>query len=335
MSIIKRHKSTIYGLTDDLSGLVGDIAAEAQARADADGDLSLLDTTNKTSLVNAINEALQTANDGGDAALLKASNLSDLTDVAAARTTLEVYSSVEVDDAITTAQLAMGSNYNTATIVERDALTDLDTADRVFVADDGDGKWAMYKPTTFVDGLATEWVKLSDQDSLENSINAASIKDAYERNDDTNAFTDVDKVKVDHLTVTAPIDLDDAVLKAGLETDLEASAPVDNAPSAAAVKSYASKVAAAGGPIPVLETLTVVGSTITLTHAPRGGVAGVMNFATVRYMDVNGVAYDAPLSAGVADNEFTIATDTVDQWDGFTVQIQYLYLDDSVEMAVP
>lgn len=83
--------------------------------------------------------------------------------------------------------------------------------------------------------------------------------------------------------------------------------------------------AQSGGAAPKLESLVVAGNTITLTNAPKGGINGVMNFATVRYIDANGVAFDAPLIATANPAEFTVSTDTANQWNGFTVQVQYLY----------
>jgi len=327
MAIIMRNKSSIFGLIDDLTTLQGNIDAEALTRATNDGDLALLSTTEKTNLVGAINEVFLAAGSAADGTLLAANNLSDLTDVVVARTNLGVYSTSEVDSAITSAQLALGTNYSVATILERDALTGLDVGDMVFVVDNGDTKWAHYKVGA-VDGLGvvTSWILLSDQDSLENSISAASIKTAYESNVDTNAYTDADKAKVDFVSVTGSVDLDDAVYKAALEQDLAVSAPSTNAPSAAAVVAYADAAASAGGSIPLLETVTVIGSTITLTNAPKEGVSGIMNFGTVRYVDVNGIAYDAPVVATAQPNQFTVSTDTVDQWDGFSVQVQYLYV---------
>jgi hypothetical protein len=329
MAILKRHKSSIAGLVSDLEAINQAIADEATARGTADGDLATLNTQAKSSLVAAINEVVGSVSDTAGAALQKSANLGDLQDAGIARTNLDVLSSTEVADQITAAQLNMGSNFNVANLTERDALADLDTADRVFVIDDGDGKWAMYKPTAFdeVTGLATSWTKLSDQDSLENSINGAAIKASYEGNDDTNAYTDADKAKVGLLSVTQAIDLDDAVLKAGLAQDLAVAAPADNAPSAAAVKTYADEAAKQGGSLPALESLVVaVGGQITLTNAPKGGLAGVMNFGTVRYMSAEGIAYDAPLVATADPKVFTISTDSANQWDGNTVQVQYLYV---------
>lgn len=330
MAFLKRSKQSISGLSQDLDTLQQNINAEAQTRATNDGDLTTLVTVAKNSLTAAINEvsgvaaaATQSAADS----LKAASNLSDLADKVVARTNLEVLSGSEIDAKILEAKLALGSNFNAADIAERDALTGLDLADRVFVVDDGDGKWAMYKALTVDEaGTATSWLKLSDQDSLENSINGPAIKASYESNPDTNAYTDADKAKVDFVSVTKAVDLDDVVVKAGLVQDLAVSAPADNAPSAAAVKASVDAAAAASSVHMKLETLVVAGDSITLTETPKGGVAGVLNFATVRYIDETGTAFDAPV-IGTADAKvFTISADTAGQLDTKSVQIQYMYV---------
>ncbi len=325
--ILQRHKSSIFGLNQDLVDINNAISTEEAARIGKDGDLTLLSTVAKSDLVTAINEVLTTASAAAADSLQIAANLSDVADVAAARTNLSVSSSAEVTAAIEAATLAMGTNYSVATILERDALNPLDVADRVFVADSGAGTWSLYKvaavdPAT---GQGTSWIMVQDQAALEASISAPSIKAAYESNLDTNAYTDIDEGKVALLTVTQAIDLDDAVLSAELVQDLSLSAAIDLAPSVAAVKAYADAAATAGGSIPTLETLTVAGSEITLSAAPKGGVSGVMNFATCRYVDGNGVAFDAPIVATANPLVFGISTDTTDQWHLNQVQIQYLY----------
>jgi len=325
MAILKRHKSSIAGLVDDLTSIRQSVQTEQEARIASDGDLAALVTTNKENLVVAINELAGNVTDSASTALQKASNLSDLTDLDAARAVLDVLTAGEVSEQIDAARLALGSNFTVADLTERDALTGLDENDRVFVRDDGDTRWAMYKPAVVgEDGVVTEWVKLSDQDALENSISAAGIKASYESNEDTNSFTDEAQAKVANLSVTAPVDLDDAVFKASLEQDLAAAAPEANAPSAAAVKAYADRAAIEGGAVPTLESVVVTDGTITLASAPKAGVAGVMNFATVRFISEDGVAYDAPVVATADPRVFTVSTDSANQWDGNTVQVQYL-----------
>ena len=326
MAILMRHKSSIFGLETDLLNLSTSISNEASARQAADGDLALLSTTAKSDLVSAVNELFTTAGEVSNASLQISQNLADLADAAAARTNLGVYSTGEVDTAISQAQLAMGTNFNAPDIASRDAMTGLDVADRVFVADDGDTKWALYKVGTVdASGAGTSWLKVMDQDALENSISKEAIKTQYEMNPDTNAFTDAEQTKVGFVSVTQAIDLDDAVLKAELVQDLATSSPVDQAVSAAQVKAYAEEAARLGGSSTAKEELVVTSGAITLTNAPKDGVASVMNFGTVRYTDANGVSYDAPV-VGTADPlVYTVSTDTAGQWDGFTVQVQYSY----------
>ena len=325
MGIIVRAKSSISGLVVDLQALNTAIETEATTRATNDGDLSQLVTTEKTDLVRAINEvqAIAVAAGSSDTALQKAANLSDLVSVPTARTNLQVMSATEVEAAITAAKLALGTNFTVADITARDLLTDLDPSDRVMVIDAGDSKWALYSPTTVDgDGKPEGWILLNDQNALENAMSAASIKVAYESNADTNAFTDAEKAKVGFLTVTEAIDLDDAVLTANLAQTIGAGA-ADVVPSTAAVKAAIDAVVSV---TPVLENLVVaVGGLITLTNAPVGALNGVMNFGTVRYIDETGVAYDAPLVATAQPKEFTISTDTANQWDTKTVAVQYLH----------
>lgn len=283
-----------------------------------------------------------TANTGaGD--LLSTNNLSDLTDVEAARVNLDVYSTEEVHSMIDNAQLALGTNFTVADQTELTDLaaptgsdTDLTVGDVIFVIDDGDSKWAQYKITEIVTGDGTTTfdtattTKIMDEDIYLNAISAEAIKTAYESNSDTNAYTDIDKGKVGFITVTTDIDLDTAILSDTLAQDLVLSSSATEAPSVAAVKAYVDSAASAGGSaggsIPLLETVTVVGSKITLSNEPKEGVNGIMNFGTVRYIDGDGIAYDAPVVATGNPLEFIVSTDVADQWDTFSVQVQYLYV---------
>lgn len=291
----------------------------------------------------------------------KANNLSDLTDVAAARTNLDVNSKGEVDAKITAAQLAMGTNFNAADIAERDLMIDLDAADRVFVADDGDGKWALYKVGS-VDGTGkgTSWIKIMDQDALENSISKESIKASYELNDNTNAYTDAEQTKVGFVAVTSAIDLDKVIQNDELNTSTTlAGATNTTLASDLAVKTYVDNEAAklleiannlsdvadvaaarnnlsvyskvetnaainTGGAIFKTETITVVADKVTLAFAPKNGV--IFNFATVRHVDANGVAYDIPTTPTADVKVFNIHPDATGEFDTKSVTVQYSHV---------
>lgn len=97
------------------------IANEVTRAEGVEGNLSSLSTTAKSNLVSAINEvvgsvasAIVTAEGYADSTkLAKSANLSDLTDVVAARTNLGVYSTAQVDSAINTG----GAIFFTETLV--------------------------------------------------------------------------------------------------------------------------------------------------------------------------------------------------------------------------
>jgi hypothetical protein len=86
------------------------------------------------------------------------------------------------------------SEISVADIAARDALDIDHLPTNVFVEDDGDGKWALYKATTT--GVGATFIKLTDQDTLSGAMSASAIKVAYESNADTNAFTDTLKAKL-------------------------------------------------------------------------------------------------------------------------------------------
>ncbi|MEI2758990.1 MAG: hypothetical protein V9G42_06085 [Bacteroidia bacterium] len=87
-----------------------------------------------------------------------------------------------------------------ADIATRDAL-DILLGSHVFVLDDGDNKWALYKATTA--GVGANYVKLSDPDLLNAVMTAAQIKAAYESNSDTNAFTNALLAKLNGIAAGA------------------------------------------------------------------------------------------------------------------------------------
>lgn len=325
MAILMRHKSTIYGLIDKLNELGDNISQLTVDRLEKTGLLANLTTAEKAEFVLVINTLKNAAGSLDSTSLKKAENLGDVADVAAARSNLDLYTIEQVITAIENSKLAMGSNYTVATIQDRDALLGLTLDDRVFVHDDGDTKWAIYKPTVFNAGVPTEWIKIADQDALQNAISNEAIRVTYEGNADTNVYVDADKAKVDLVTVTSAVDLDDVVLKAGLSQDLVATSGADLSASVDSIKAYINGAASIGGFLPAMENVVVNGSRLTLAYPPIDGVHGIANFGNVRYTDVNGVSYDAPVIATVDPTQFDVVTGTEGEWDGLTVAVQYIY----------
>ena len=97
-----------------------------------------------------------------------------------------------------------------ANIAARDAY-DAISGMHIFVTDDGDGKWALYKATTA--GVNATYVKLSDPDLLNAVMSAAQIKAAYESNPDTNAFTNALLSKLNGIQAGATVNSSDAQLR--------------------------------------------------------------------------------------------------------------------------
>ena len=95
------------------------------------------------------------------------------------------------------------------------------------------------------------------------------------------------------------------------------------------LRAYADSVAAQGGSVPKAESVVVGNDRIVLSFAPKNGVNGILNFSTVRYVDANGVAYDAPVSLDVSDasgKTFIVSVDVSGEWDTQSVHVQYLYV---------
>lgn len=134
-----------------------------------------------------------------------ANNLSDV-NASTARTNLSIYSKTEVDGLVTGAKNA----FNVADLTARGALTGLKVTDRVFVNDDGDGKWALYIVTAITTGTGSTstFKKIADEDLFTNALTAAAVKAAYESNADTYAFNGTYKGKLDKITVAANVNLD-------------------------------------------------------------------------------------------------------------------------------
>ena len=148
--------------------------------------------------------------------LSRTGNLSDIPDIAAARTNMDIHSKAEVNALISGAS----SGISVADIAARNALSGLNVSDRIFVSDDGDGKWAMYIVTTVSDGsgATSEYVKVADEDLFANAMTASAVKTSYESNANTNEFSDAEQTKLGFISVSQAVDLD------GMESDISNNA---------------------------------------------------------------------------------------------------------------
>lgn len=321
MAVLLRAKSQIFGLVTDLSTITTNITNEGIDRAAADLLLGGR-ITDELALV----DGKVTTLDG--LVLKKAGNLSELASVATSRTNLGVDSSAEVDAKIDAAKIALGTNYTVADIAARDAMTDLTVGDIVFVTDAGDTKWAQYKVATVNGaGEGQTWVTVMDEDVYLNAVSASAIKTSYESNADTNAFTDAAETKLGFITATAAIDLDKVIQSDELVTDATLAGVTDaQIASALAIKSYVDAQAASGGAAFKTESLTVTADKIVLLAKPKDGM--ILNFGTVRHVDVNGVAWDIPAVADGTDvtgKTYLLSGDAAGQFDTKIVTVQYPY----------
>jgi hypothetical protein len=124
----------------------------------------------------------------------------------------------------------------------------LKLTDRVFVNDDGDGKWALYIVTAITTGTGSTstFKKIADEDLFTNAITASAIKAAYESNADTYPFNGAYKGKLDKITVAANVNLD--TIKSTADTALSNAANAQSsANSAAAAAANAQNTANAAG----------------------------------------------------------------------------------------
>lgn len=135
----------------------------------------------------------------------KANNLSDL-NPAAVRANLALYSQSEVNSILSGTTHA----YSVADLAARNALAGLKATDRIFVSNDGDGKWALYIVSAITNGsgATSTFRKIADEDIFANALTAEAVKTAYESNANTNAFNNTYKGKLDFITIASAIDMD-------------------------------------------------------------------------------------------------------------------------------
>ena len=177
-----------------------------------------------------------------DSAVVKKDhNLSDV-NAASARNNLEVYSKTEVQNLVAGAEDA----YSVATLTARSALTGLKVSDRIFVGNDGDDRWALYIVTAITDGKGstTTFTKIADEDLFTNALSKEAVKSAYESNVNTNAFTDAEKTKLGHLSVSQATNLD--TMESDLASTKTTATNALNTANSATTKANAAQTTANG-----------------------------------------------------------------------------------------
>jgi hypothetical protein len=135
----------------------------------------------------------------------KANNLSDL-NATTVRANLGVYSQGEVNSILSGTTHA----YSAVDLAARSALSGLKATDRVFVSNDGDGKWALYIVSAITNGsgATSTFRKIADEDIFANALTAEAVKTAYESNANTYAFNNNYKGKLDFITITSATNID-------------------------------------------------------------------------------------------------------------------------------
>jgi hypothetical protein len=174
--------------------------------------------------------------------LKKINHLSDVNS-GNARTNLEVYSKSEV-----LALLSGGSSgHIVATNTEKQSLTGLSLTDRIFVQNDGDGKWALYIVIAITDGsgATSTFEKIADQDLFVNALSSDAIKLSYESNANTNCFTDAHLNSLSNISVSSQVDLDQLVTTLNSTTQTANDADLQSQNAQAIAQNAAIAAAAA------------------------------------------------------------------------------------------
>jgi hypothetical protein len=349
MAVLQRHKSNIYGLVTDLTNLQNNIDAEVLRATGVEGTLTNLTTTDKTNLVNAINEVkglagtgTQAVQDALDAEVLRAtgvegtlrtdldaeilratgaeSDLDSRLDVIEAGLVSGIFWKASFD---TLAELETALSANESTIESGWAYYVKADNDGYVVVGENDGD---YIPTSWTTKSLIKFADYTETAGLINTeklrAEAAELALQTEINDtqngaglETNGSYLADALTNYLSSATSLKDADkklDAAIKA-LDDDTYSKSETDN-------------LIAGGGAEFVTETLTVIADKITLSYAPKNGM--IFNFGTVRHVDSNFVSYDIPVTvtATAGGKEFLLSADASGQFDSKSVIVQYAYI---------
>jgi len=301
MALITRSKSSIAGLNADLTSLYAADATEL-ARAEAA-------------------ELVLTNNLATEAAAARAAELVLTNNLAAEASTARA------------AELLLTNNLS-AEVSAR--IADVNTEEAARIAGDAGLQTQINNVLSNVDGAALDSLTevVAAFQAADSTLNGAITSLATSAS--SALTTEVNRAEAAELVLRTDLASEvsravaaEAVLSAGLSTEVAARIAADSALDIA-LKAYADNAATQGGSLPKLETLIVSANKIVLSKAPKAGINGIMNFGTVRYVDGSGVAYDAPVfidSSDASGKTYIISVDTSGQWDGFSVAIQYLYVN--------
>ena len=147
---------------------------------------------------------------------------------------------------------------------------------------------------------------------------------------ESGGLTTEEKELLGLLTASQPINLDESVTTTRLATDISDLESNELAASVNAIRDYVIGALQLGGPSVAVESLPVNNNRITLNHKPHPGIAGILNFSTVRF-EQEGQVYDLKLTGTEDPYRFTIDPKGLDI-NGYTVMVQYLYHHDPQEL---
>lgn len=337
MAIITRAKSTVYGLTTDLAALQAADQAEL-ARAQA-AELVLTNNLAQEVLDRIAGDLANSNSVSYEATTARAAELVLTNDLATEAATARAAELVLTNDLATevAARIAAVSAEEAARIAGDAHLQN--QIDNVLSNTDGAALDSLTEIVTAFQNADSNLngaiTTLANTASTALAAEAATAR-AAELVLTTDLATEAATARAAELALTTNLATEAATARAAelaLANDIAAEAAARAAADAvldSSLKAYADNAATQGGSLPKLESVVVSGNTIVLTKAPKSGIHGIMNFATVRYLDINGVAYDAPVTidgSDVTGKTFTIAVDTSNQWDGFSVAVQYIYVN--------
>jgi hypothetical protein len=339
MAVLQRSKSTVFGLSTDLSNL-----SSADAALDSRVDTLEADASTVGSVAKAQADAQSHADSKVNALAVGtvASNVTKLTVVQG--TGVGSISKAEVDaKAYTDTQVTALTDGKVKTLEDLVAI----------VNGDSDTVGSFRKEVADVVGAAPEALNtlqeigasLANDPSLDSTmrtliatnIEAAKaalkgdvseamdslgeVEDALDIINGTEAGS-IAKAQTDAIASAKSTSDSEKCAKAQNLADVDANAARTNLDVMS--KEETNAAIGSGGAIFKTEIVTVAADKITLAFAPKNGV--LFNFNTVRHVDENNVAYDIETSvvAGTP-TQFNLNPDSTGEFDGKLVTVQYAY----------